>query len=104
MRMKALIAGVLLLGSSMPALADSWRLERVHHDGPREAPPERVESPTVRHGYVWTGGHYEWRHRHYVWSRGHYVRERSGYEWDRGHWERHGDHYDWYPGGWHLHR
>jgi YXWGXW repeat-containing protein len=76
------------------------------HDGPREAPPPEIREQRARErrGYVWDGGHYEWRHRRYVWSRGHYVRERRGYEWAPGRWERHEDHYDWHRGEWHPHR
>lgn len=77
----------------------------VIHDGPRAAPPHpREERVIVRRGYVWSGGHYEWRHHRYVWVRGHHLRERPGYDWVPGHWEHHEGHYDWYRGEWHPHR
>src|SRR5450432_4201709 len=75
------------------------------HDGPRDAPPPPVEEHYApRHGYVWVGGHHQWRHRHYVWSRGRYAHERRGYDWAPGRWEHHEDHYEWHDGEWHPHR
>ena len=73
--------------------------------GPHEAPPEpREEHHGERRGYIWVGGHHEYRHRHYRWSRGHYEHERAGYEYAPGRWDRHEDHYDWHDGEWHPHR
>jgi WXXGXW repeat (2 copies) len=73
--------------------------------GPREAPPPpREEHYEPRRGYVWTGGHHEYRHHHYVWSRGRYVHERPGYDYAPGRWDRHEDHYDWHDGEWRSHR
>jgi hypothetical protein len=69
--------------------------------GPSEAPPPpRSEVVRTRHGYVWVGGHYGWRHHRYYWSRGHYVRERRGWVWRDGEWGHRERAYEWHPGRW----
>jgi hypothetical protein len=64
-------------------------------------PPPRVEHvPTLRRGYVWVPGHWDWRGRRYVWVNGTTVRERQGYRYAEPRWiEREGR---WYkePGRW----
>jgi len=98
----------LVLGLPLSVVADPIAAAAVViiHDGPRDAPPApREEHYGPRRGYVWVGGHWEWRHhRRYYWSRGHYVRERRGYDYVPGRWERHEDHYDWYRGEWYPRR
>jgi hypothetical protein len=82
------------------ALSPSLAFARFYR-GPAEAPPPpRVEVVHPRHGYVWVGGHYGWRHRRYEWDRGHYVRERPGYGWRGGAWEYREKNYEWRPGHW----
>jgi hypothetical protein len=73
----------------------------------RVAPPEpRVEVvPAPRAGYVWNGGHWEWRNQRHQWVAGNWLRERRGYRYNqpawaetngrwtmqRGRWDRDGD-------------
>jgi hypothetical protein len=103
MRVKQMALGLFLFASPMVAQA-GWR-DGPHHAGPREAPPPPIEERAAsRPGYVWSGGHHEWRHGHYVWVSGRLMRERRGRDWDDGRWERHDDHYDWHAGGWRRHR
>jgi hypothetical protein len=92
------------LGMSALAAPTAEAAILIIHAGRDEPPPAREENVIVRHGYVWSGGHYGWRRHHYVWTRGHYVRERRGHEWAAGRWDRHDDHYDWHAGRWHRHR
>jgi hypothetical protein len=97
--MQRISAACLILALSFfPALAQA----RFHRPGPHEdPPPQREEVVRPRAGFIWVGGHHNWRARHYVWVPGHYQRERRGHEWRGGAWERHEDHYDWHRGGWH---
>ena len=79
--MKRLILGASLVSASAAApavaLADA-RITIVTR--PREPPPPPQPEPVQRRdGWVWVGGHYEWRHGQYVWVGGHFVRERHGH-------------------------
>jgi len=65
-------------------------------------PPPREEVVTVRPGYVWVRGNWEFRGGQWVWRAGHWQRERSGYVWEAGHWERRGNHYQWIEGRWEM--
>jgi hypothetical protein len=97
--MKQMVLGLFLAVSPAVAHAE-WREAPPAH-GPREPPPPVVEEhPRARGGFIWVGGHHEWRHGHYFWVSGHLVRVRRGQEWSDGRWQRHGDHWDWYSGGW----
>jgi hypothetical protein len=90
----------ILIGTLALALSPSLAYARFDR-GPAEPPPAaRVEVVHARHGRVWVGGHYGWRHDRYYWSRGHYVHERPGWQWGDGAWEHHGDRYVWHEGGW----
>ena len=84
------------------SLSPSLGLARSHHRAPREPPPApRAEEVTVnKPGYIWIGGHYEWRRGQWVWTRGHSERPRKGRSWHDGAWVLHEDHYDWRPGRW----
>ena len=59
----------------------------------RTAPPAPlVEAvPAPRSGYVWTPGHYEWRHGRYLWVAGEWMGERPGYAWREAHWRQRPD-------------
>src|SRR5579872_2382402 len=92
-------ACLTLVLSLSPSLASAG------YRGPHEAPPPRHEEVVrVRGGYVWTGGHYGWRHNRYEWSGGRYVRERRGWGWRDGAWEPREDRYEWRPGRWERRR
>jgi hypothetical protein len=72
---------------------------------PRQPPPPPPPEPVQRRdGWVWVGGHYEWRQGEYVWVGGHMVRERRGHVWHEGRWRRHGHVYRWHDGRWYPHR
>lgn len=89
-----IVGAVLTLASPMASAA-------VIYIGPSEPPPPVVvERHDPRPGYVWVGGHHEWRHRRYVWRGGHYARERHGRNWRDGSWEQRGGHYRYHRGGW----
>ena len=100
MGIKRMVLALFLLAT--PTVAQgAWR----HRPGPHDPPPTVVvETPRSRPGYIWVGGHHEWRHRRYVWVGGHLVRERRRHHWEDGRWDRHEDHYDWHPGGWRMER
>jgi WXXGXW repeat (2 copies) len=67
--------------------------------------PRYEEVPTLRRGYVWVPGYWNWNGRRHVWVRGYSVRERHGYAYrphawvedngrwrmQRGGWDRDGD-------------
>jgi hypothetical protein len=83
-------------------LSPSLAFAHFHRGGPHDPPPAlRVEVSPARSGYIWTGGHYDYRQREYRWHPGRYDRERPGWAWRDGSWEHHEDHYDWHRGGWH---
>lgn len=55
-------------------------------------PAPMVEAvPAARPGFVWAGGHYEWRHGQYVWVGGRWIGERRGYEWREPRWVQRGN-------------
>lgn len=69
--------------------------------GPRQPPPpQRMESPGTRRGFVWVSGHYEWRNNAYAWIDGHWARARAKQVWIDGRWELQGDVYVWTAGHW----
>jgi hypothetical protein len=55
-------------------------------------PPPREEAvPPPRAGYVWTGGHWDWRNNRHHWVGGNWLRERRGYRYNQPAWvERNG--------------
>lgn len=53
----------------------------------RAPPPPRNEAaPAPRRGYVWVGGHWDWRNGRHQWVRGNWVRERRGYIYNQPVW------------------
>ena len=72
------------------------------------APPApQVEViPTLRPGYAWAPGYWNWQRNQHVWVKGHSMRARNGYDWapdrwnqvnnrhefERSHWTRHTEH------------
>ena len=64
-------------------------------------PPRHEVAPTVRHGWVWVPGYWDWNGRRYVWVRGHRVHARNRSHWvsdrwveDHGRWRRERGHWD----------
>ena len=50
-------------------------------------PPLRSEvTPQPRRGYVWVGGHWDWRNRQHQWVRGTWIRERRGHHYNQPTW------------------
>ena len=71
----------------------------------REAPPPPRDEvvPTLRHGYVWSPGHWEWRHNHHVWVAGRQIRARHGYVYNAPAWEQRDGRWMMHPGSWARH-
>jgi WXXGXW repeat (2 copies) len=63
-------------------------------------PPLRVERVSVRPGYIWAPGYWNWHHRRYEWIGGHWERERPGYRWVAPRWDRDDRYYRFRPGVW----
>lgn len=66
----------------------------------QEPPPDQVETVTVRPGYVWVRGRWDWRGGQWVWIGGRWERERANYTWSPGRWERRGSSWHWVEGNW----
>lgn len=50
-------------------------------------PPPRSEAvPPPRAGYVWVGGHWDWRNNRHQWVTGNWLRERRGYRYNQPAW------------------
>jgi hypothetical protein len=60
-------------------------------------PPPRVERVTLRDGFVWAPGYWEWSHRSYHWVTGSYIFERRRHHWVADQWTQDG-------GDWHFAR
>jgi WXXGXW repeat (2 copies) len=68
--------------------------------------PQIEVIPTIRPGYTWAPGYWNWQHNQHVWVGGRSIRARRGYDWapdrwnqvnnrhefERGHWQRHTEH------------
>lgn len=68
-------------------------------------PPERYEAvPTVRRGYVWSPGYWNWRNNRHVWVRGTSVRERQGFEYQPHRWVERDGRWTQERGRWHQAR
>lgn len=97
---KTLVALCIATGSivttvATPASADVYV---------RVAPPEPRHEivPTMRRGWEWAPGYWNWNGHRYVWVKGHRVRAQRGSHWvphrwvedggrwrmDKGHWDR----------------
>lgn len=62
--------------------------------------PRHEVVPSVRHGYVWQPGYWQWRDGRHVWARGHWVRERKGYHWHPSRWEERDGRWYFQSGRW----
>lgn len=93
---KTLLALCIATGSlgTVPALADIYV---------RIAPPApRYEVvPTVRPGWVWQPGYWNWNGHRYIWVKGHRAHVRRGAHWvphnwhdEGGRWRMEGGHWD----------
>jgi hypothetical protein len=87
-----LLSSLIVLGAATsPAMA------RVNLNVDIGVPPpaDQVEVvPTMRAGYVWAPGYWDYRGGRHVWVKGHSMRGRSGYHWTADRWvERDGRHH-----------
>jgi hypothetical protein len=98
MNMKKLLIAAMLAGSlgSVVSVAEAAVVVV------REAPPAPRHEvvPAARRGYVWSPGHWEWRHNRYVWMRGTWLRERHGYVYNAPAWEERDGRWHMQRGGW----
>lgn len=65
-----------------------------------QLPTARVESVTPRAGFVWIGGHWEWRGSSWHWVGGRWEAERAGMRWVPGTYEVRGGVQVWVEGRW----
>lgn len=93
--MKKMLAAALIAGSFGAGMIPSTASAEVIVV--RQAPPAPREEaiPSPRSGYVWTPGHWEWRHQRHVWVRGAWLRDRPGYVYHAPTWEER-------EGAWHM--
>ncbi len=64
-------------------------------------PPPRYEPvPTMRRGYVWAPGFWNWDGRVHVWNEGHWENERPGRQFQRAEWVRDNQGWRLNRGGW----
>ena len=63
-------------------------------------PPPQAEHPAARAGFVWIGGHWDWKAGKWAWLPGHWERERAGRRWQEGRWEQRGSNWAWVDGQW----
>ena len=70
--------------------------------GPTSAPPPPRDEGyhSAKPGFVWIGGHYEWRNHEYQWVGGRWDRERPQKRWVDGRWELHGREWVFIEGSW----
>ena len=72
---------------------------------PTEAPPPpREEKIAPRPGFVWIGGHWDWKDGKWAWMAGRWEKERPGKKWRPARWEKKDKEYvlvqgDWEDGG-----
>jgi len=50
-------------------------------------PPPRAENPTVKAGFVWVAGRWDWKNDQWAWIDGHWERERAGKRWRPAEWQ-----------------
>jgi WXXGXW repeat (2 copies) len=66
-----------------------------------EPPAPRYESRgSVRAGYEWVPGYWQWDGRRHVWVNGHWERARAGMVWEPARWERRRGGWVFIPGRW----
>jgi len=63
-------------------------------------PPQVVEVPPPRVGFVWAPGYWNWNGRAHVWVEGRWMPARAGYRWAPDHWEQHNGRWRFARGHW----
>lgn len=66
----------------------------------QEPPQAQVEEVSVRPGYLFVRGRWDWQNGQWAWIGGHWEAERAGYGWSEGRWERRGNAWHWIEGTW----
>ena len=66
----------------------------------QEPPAPRVEVVTVKSGFVWVKGRWNWSGNQWVWMSGRWERERANQMWTEGRWEKRGTQWHWIEGTW----
>jgi len=70
-----------------------------HH--PHQAPPPpRSESATVKAGFVWIPGRWDWKNDQWAWLDGHWERERAGKKWRPAQWQNQSNNWVLVDGDW----
>jgi hypothetical protein len=95
---KTILCAALAVSAAMASVTSQAAKEIIV----QVAPPEvRVETvPTLRSGYVWQPGYWNYSNKHYVWIGGRQVRERNGYHWVPHRWEEREGHWHMHNGYW----
>jgi hypothetical protein len=94
---RSLLAGLLAAAVAAPLATMVPGEAEAQQWGPnpnrRPPPPRRERVPPPRRGYVWVGGHWDWRRGRYVWVSGGWRRARPGFHhrpptwvWRNGRW------------------
>jgi hypothetical protein len=63
-------------------------------------PPQVVEVPPPRVGFVWAPGYWNWNGHQHVWVGGRWIGERAGYHWAPDRWEQHNGRWRLAKGHW----
>jgi IPT/TIG domain-containing protein len=96
-----ILLGIVVAATTTAAAQPETRDHRKGGGGPHDAPPpDKVETVTPKAGFVWIGGHWEWRGGKWQWLNGHFERERAGKKYTPGHWDHRGDTYEYTGGTW----
>ncbi|MEO8844591.1 MAG: IPT/TIG domain-containing protein [Kofleriaceae bacterium] len=67
-------------GAAMPPPSND------HH--PHQAPPPpRSETPSMKAGFSWIPGRWDWKNDQWAWVDGHWERERAGKKWRPAEWQ-----------------
>src|SRR5512143_3983645 len=95
---------LMVLALAMPACVVSGRGTMAVDTTPvavyQAPPPPQAETVTMRPGFIWIKGRWNWQNGQWVWASGHYERERSGYYWADGSWQQQGNQWVWVEGSW----
>jgi hypothetical protein len=63
-------------------------------------PPLRVETPSMKAGFAWIPGRWDWKNDQWAWIDGHWERERAHRKWRPDRWESRGNTFELVPGDW----
>jgi hypothetical protein len=99
MRYRRLLVGAMLGAGVLSAPLASQAQNIVVQVAP--PPPRHEVVPTMRNGYEWAPGYWNWNGRRYVWVAGHTVQARGpDYHWVAPQWNDEGGRYRFQAGRW----